>query len=102
MSDDSDGIADAVGQDVVVRDYVTSVLKFRKMDERCSAETKKSGGEPSLDQQERAEPQWSPSNECVSIYGEKFKQLLEWDESKARKRVETEQNMSFFHFQMQP
>jgi hypothetical protein len=26
ISDDSDGITDAVGQDVVVRDYVTSVL----------------------------------------------------------------------------
>jgi len=92
MSDDSDGIADAVGQDVVVRDYVTSVLKFSKMDERCSAETKKSGGEPCLEQQERAEPHWSPSNECVSIYGEKFKQLLEWAERKARERAERDQN----------
>ena len=63
-----------------------------KMDKRCSAETKKSGGEPCLEQQERAEPHWSPSNECVGIYGEKFKQLLEWAERKARERAEREQN----------
>ena len=45
-----------------------------------------------LEQQERAEPHWSPSNECVGIYGEKFKQLLEWAERKARERAERDQN----------
>ena len=96
-SDSEEGIEgrlddDLVVQGVVVRDCVTSVVKFSKMADGCSAETGKRRGEHWREQGERAEPHWSPSNECVSIYGEKFHQLLEWAQRKARERAEREQN----------
>ena len=89
---------DTVCQDLVVREFVKHVVKFSKMDERFSAQTKTSGGEKCYEQQERAEPHWAQSNECVSIYGEKFEQLLEWAEGRARAtREQSEENSDVLH-----
>ena len=41
---------DTVCQDVVVREFVKHVVKFSKMDERFSAQTKTSGGEKCYEQ----------------------------------------------------